>query len=234
MKKNIAILALFLGAVSYSFAQGTVTFANGTTTKISQNSAIGGPATSTISGANAFYFALFYSTSSGTVAGNGTAAEIPTAIGVPGSYAFSDPNWNFSGAYGASAAKAGTFGSTTLDSNGFTEVSGLPSGSASFVVIGWSANIGSSIANLESFLAPIDTDVQGGIPVLSGLVGESNVGGPLGVGSGTSQPPTLFSATAPDIQGFTLGEYTAVPEPSSIALGVMGAASLLALRRKKA
>jgi hypothetical protein len=34
--------------------------------------------------------------------------------------------------------------------------------------------------------------------------------------------------------GFSLGELQIVPEPSSIALGVMGAASLLALRRKKA
>jgi hypothetical protein len=140
---------------------------------------------------------------------------------------FSDSNWTFDG-YGVSATKAGTFAATTLDSAQFTQIPGEPA-STYLVVVGWSANIGSTVASLESFLAGTDSGVT------SGFVGESSVSGLFNTGTaGSSSPPSaVFGSTSPAIPGFDIG-YSQVPEPSTIALGVMGAASLLALRRKKA
>jgi hypothetical protein len=225
MKNKIGIIAVVLTAAYSGFSQGEVEFQNSSQTKISVNTQ-GAPATfSAISGANSYYFALFNSVTATTVAGVGSVAEIPTSAN-PGSYAFSDPNWTLDG-YGASVSKAGTFAATTVDAALFTQIPGQPQASQ-FVVIGWSANIGSTIASLQSFFAGTDAGVT------SGFVGESVVSGSIttGTAGSSSAPPALFATAAPYIQAFDLA-YT-VPEPSSIALGVMGAASLLALRRKKA
>jgi len=47
-----------------------------------------------------------------------------------------------------------------------------------------------------------------------------------------SVTPTVAPATPPDLVGLTSFNITIVPEPSTIALGVLGAAALLLRRRK--
>jgi len=233
MKNKIAIVGVALTAAYSGFAQGEVQFQNTAQTGVKVNTSGALSTFSSISGgASAYYFALFNSVSATTVAGAGTAAVIPTGVlgsQVAGSYAFQDSNWTLD-AYGASTATVGRFSSINLDSNGQTLVSGAPA-NTQLVVVGWSANIGTSIASVESFLAGTDNGVT------SGFIGESIVSGSITTGNGatgTPPVPTIFSTSlAGDITGFDLGYYQ-VPEPSSIALGVMGAASLLALRRKKA
>jgi len=226
MKNKIGIIAVVLTASYSGFSQGEVEFQNSSQTKISVNTQAAPTTFTAISGAGSYYFALFNSVAATTVAGVGSVAEIP-APGAPGSYAFSDSNWTFDG-YGVSASKAGTFAATTLDAAQFTQIPGEPQASQ-FVVIGWSSNIGSTVASLESFFSGNDSGVS------NGFVGESVVSGSIttGTAGSSSAPPALFATASPYIQAFDLGYYQ-VPEPSSIALGVMGAASLLALRRKKA
>jgi hypothetical protein len=211
MKNTIATIALSLVAGYTGFSQGEVEFQNSSQAKVSVNSAATPATFSAITGAGAYYFALFNSANT-TVAGT---------------YAFNDANWTFDG-YGISASKTGVFAATTLDGAGFTQIPGEPV-SSQFVVVGWSSNIGTTIASVEAFLKGTD----GG--VTSGFLGESAVSGLFYTGTaGSSSPPAaVLGSTAPAIPGFDLG-YTQVPEPSTIALGIMGAASLLALRRKKA
>jgi hypothetical protein len=235
MKKVLSILTLGVVAVASSYAQGTVGFNNGTSSKISVNSSIGGTSfASTAATANAYYYALFYSINSTTVNGSSAAVVGGPSADSTSSFVLGDSTWTYApGTLGASIATAGRFASTTADANGNTAVTGVAGGGvAQFVVIGWSANIGSTESALASFLAGDST------PGLIGAVGQSIPSGPITTGAGVGLPPGLFGAvgTPNVINGFSLGQIEPVPtpEPTSIALGVMGGLSLLALRRKKA
>lgn len=228
MKKALTIITITAGLAVSSQAQGLINFNNSSSagTKISVNSTLGGAATglATIAVATpTYYYALFSSVSATTVSGSGSSAVIPTQSGA-GSYAFSDANWTFQ-----TYAQAGTTRAGQLTGPTSYAVTGIGGGSTGqFVVLGWSSNIGSTVASVQSFLAGTDNGVT------SGFVGESAVSGTLTLGNGSGiTTPTLFGTAAPLLSGFTLGTVT-VPEPTSIALGVMGGLSLLALRRKKA
>lgn len=212
-------------AIGTSFAQGYVLFNNGTTTKISTNSVIGGAATGVTSGAGLYYYALFVSPSATTVGGSAGAV---TGVG---NYAFSDSNWTLAtgslGAdYGSSTATAGRFDSNVKDSNN-SQGTGIASGAnQQFVVVGWSANIGTTIAQVMAWY-------NNGLPSTAGWIGESVVSGTITPGTGgLSTPPGLFGTGAGLIPGFTLG-LVSTPEPGTMALAGLGIASLLALRRKK-
>jgi len=225
MKKLLVIATVVAGAYGAS-AQGIVNFNTSTAAaeKISVNSTPGGAATAVTTGAGNFYYELFYSTTATTATGAGTippatAVSSLTSLFVPGSTGWLDTTFT-----AESSASAGKVSGPTAAS-----ISALSGGeSANFVVIGWSANIGTSISALEAFLA----NPQSTINNTPTYVGESSVVDNLGTGNGgTLATPTILAPST--IPGFILGEV-AVPEPSTIALGVMGAASLLALRRKKA
>jgi len=243
MKTTLAIVTLSVAAAYSSFAQGEVLFANGNHEQISANSDVGGPTTGVLtfsSEISVYYYALYYSVAVTSVAGSGSIAVIPTSPSSPGSYAFSDSNWTFD-AYASSTTSAGKFTALTPDSNGATPVPGVPIGSsAQFVIVGWSGNIGSTINSVENWLA-------GNEGYMPGWIGESAVSGAISTGSAApgSQtfPLELVNGSAPGLSAFTLGEYgilggegppPTTPEPTTLAMGLMGAASLLALRRKKA
>jgi len=217
MKKILVTLAV-AACVASSYAQGTVAFVNGTTSKISTNGVTSG----VISGLGNYYFALFYSSTATTVGGSSTATA-----GTNGVYAFNDANWSFAaGAYGTNIAAGGRFSSAISDASGNTVVTGVLGGNvAQFAVIGWSASIGSTVSALSTWY-------NNGKPSTIGWIGESIVSSPLTTGAGVGLPPGLFGSTGP-ITGFTLGEVIPVPEPGTIALAALGGASLLMFRRKK-
>jgi len=231
MKKTIiAIGMLATVAVSSSFGQGTVGFGNGNTTKISTNSVMDGVATGTMSanigntapGTQNFYFALFYSTSQTSVGGNAAAV-----LGTAGTYAFNAVGWvNGTPTLNVQATNAanGRFQQSSPNSDGSTSVAGLTAGAAAqFVIIGWSANIGNSIAALSAWLAN---------PNVSGWAGQSMVSGSITSGIlGSSPAPGLVGTAAGLINPFSLGLVT-VPEPGTLALAALGGASLLMFRRK--
>ena len=108
-----------------------------------------------------------------------------------------------------------------------------------YVVLGWSASEGTAWSTVSGELAN-----NGAGLVTGGYFGVSPVayneaGGGTALGGSTT--PLLGGSTYTSLAGsgltggfdlYSIG--TPTPEPSTIALGVMGAASLLALRRKKA
>jgi len=230
MKKLLLTAALSSAFAAASFGQGYIIFGNGTSTKVSVNAAVNGTTYTAIgTTANSYYFALFYSASATSVLGSSAAVVGGSTADTSSAFVTSDSNWTLDpGVLGVNGTRAGFMG----DASGASETA-VPLASATtgeFVVLGWSANIGSSEANVLSFLN--GTDVQNSAAVLSGWVGESAVGDQV-LSPGTPSPVNSIFGAAPQVPGFALGEVV-IPEPSTIALGVMGAASLLALRRKKA
>lgn len=243
MKKIVLTTLIASAMAASSFAQGWVAFQTGATTsnRISTNSVQGGPVTgATAATANLYYYALFVSTSQTTV--NGGSAALSGAQG--SSYVFSNlgngtpsGGWEFIG-MGSSSASLGRFGPLsqgTSDAsqaalntdNSITAVGAGAAGStANFVAIGWSANIGSTLAAVEAWY-------NNGTPAFTGWLGESAVGVGLTLGNGSSIPSTSTMGSTPgQVPGFVLGEIT-TPEPGTLALAALGGASLLLLRRKK-
>ena len=241
MKKTLLTLALATALVSSGFAQGFVYYGNGNNAKVTTNSVVGGASTgsmmandSTTSGT--YYFALFYSAAATTV--NGSSAAIVGNTGA--TYAFNDANWTFLNptagqagsytygpGYAVNTASAGLF--ATLYNDASQNATLVPfTSAAQFVVIGWSANIGSTWQSVQSYLLN---------PTVTGWVGESIVSGAITPGNPQASPPStpasLFggAATTGVLHGFTLG-VVAVPEPATLAVMGLGGLSLLLFRRR--
>jgi hypothetical protein len=235
MKKTILTLAV-LGALSVpTFSQGLVYFTGGAShaTKMSTNSVVGGPAAGRTQGDGTYYYALFASSSQTSIGGNAAAFS-----GSAGTYVFEVSGWTLVGIATNTATLngAGTFsavsqGSTSAgqgvpNSDGSLTVQGIAGGaSANFVAIGWSANIGSTLAAVEAwYVNPLDDF----------WIGQSRIGIGQVLGD-NGQNPTLnvMGTGTSSINAFTLGDIPFIPEPSTFALTVFGGASLLLFRRKK-
>jgi len=228
MKKVLATIGLAsLAAISLQ-AQGLVIFSGGAINISTNNSAGINQGNATIGkthGANNFYYALF-STTTATV----NAAIVGYNPANAASYAFANTAaWTAdtdTSAMAASTATAGRFAVTTPNpADGSSTIVPTVAGGTTtyFEVVGWSANLGTSLAQLETSLSLGDV----------GYVGESSASGGLTLGNGALIPtPNLFAAAAPALQGFQLGPVV-VPEPATMALAAIGGASLLLFRRKK-
>jgi hypothetical protein len=220
MKKLSIIAASLVLAAITSQAQGLINFVNSSSagSQISTNTVVGGLATGkTATLANGFYYALFSSTSS-TVNG-GSSAIIPTSGGV-GSYAWSDVNWTFDG-MATNAASAGRISGPAP----LTLPNGFAGGTAyQFLIVGWSSNLGSSIAAVQASLLAGNWSGPA-------WLGQSGIA-TLTPGDGALVLTPAAMAASGAISGFTLGVVT-VPEPSTMALAALGGASLLLFRRRK-
>jgi len=192
MKKNLAVWAITAIAAMAAQAQGYVTFNNSTVTKVSTNKVENGASTGFTSGGKTFYYALYYSTSTTSV--NGQTAAISGRTNV--NYAFSDSAWTLA-AYGTNLS-GGIFSSANADASGRTPVPGVAGGtSANFVVIGWSAGIGTTAAAVQTWF-------NSGAPATEGWIGQSVVSGAITPGASTAT--TLFGTNAAGlIRGFLLG-----------------------------
>ena len=193
MKKILIYSTLFALAAVSTQAQGLINFSNGSTTKINTNTVVGGPAIAPTGPINPQYkYALFYSTTVSNVLG--AVTNITGGVGT--NYAFYDTNWTLV-AYGSNAFTSGQFISGSASGNSTVAVPGVPGGSiARFVVIGWSANIGSTVAAVQSWF-------NGGNPAFKSWIGQSMPSGSITLGTTTAA--TLFGTSLPEIQGFTLG-----------------------------
>ena len=237
MKKLIITAIAVSAVVSSALSQGTVGFATGATAsnRISTNSVAGGPATGANAAvANSFYFALFASTSQTAINGVSTAVS-----GVNANYVFNNMGggtvtngWILVG-IGVNTASVGRFAPQTqgtssssqgaLNGDGSLNVVGTsPGGTANFVSVGWSANVGSTLAAMMAAYS-------GGNAM---WIGQSavGVGLPLGDGGSLAANSSMGVGTG-QVGGYTLGITT--PEPGTLALAALGGASLLMFRRKK-
>jgi len=226
MKKLLAIMGLAAVATSSLQAQGLVIFGNGSTSRVSTNSVAGGAAAGLTSAtAGGFYYALFYSTTAANVGGSTAATNGASASG----YVFNAANsasWTQVTSL-ATNTTAGRFLGSASDANSATAVNGLAGGTAAnFVVVGWSANLGTSVAGMMNTLALANWSG-------TAFLGESVVSGSLTAGNGGLVPtPALFGSSAPAMQAFTLGVVVPTPEPSTMALAGLGSAALLLFRRR--
>jgi hypothetical protein len=236
MKRTLLTLALASAFVSTGLAQGYITWGNSNGSKISVNNVLGGAPTGlTLANAGTmattYYYALFYSTTANTVAGISTAI-MPT-VATMGTYVFQDSNWTFlnpapiSGyvtgpAYGTNSGTAGRYVVENFDPSHSGAAITANTTPAYWVVLGWSASLGTSLADLV-------TTFNYGSPTATGWIGESRVSPLLYPGDPTGTPPGIPQSVFPG--AFTLG--IDVPEPSTIALAGLGGLSLLLFRRRK-
>jgi hypothetical protein len=212
--KKLLTLAALVGTASLSFGQGSVNFANSasSTTHIATNSVVGGASTGRITAATAggsYYFALFVAPS--TTTGIGSGITDPTTAGF--TYVATGTN-NALGRFNGNPTTDGTI------VNGFAITS-----TASFIICGWSGNIGTTWTQVQSWL-------QGPNQLQNAFYGLSGVATGVILGGGPTPQGTIFGGGAGQILGFNLG-LAPVPEPSSFALAGLGAAALLIFRRRK-
>ena len=204
MKKILTLLAL-VGATSLSYSQGLFNWQNSASTLISAGGS------NTVNVAGQCYYAVFFGPST-TVVANGLTRP------------FNDSAFQAPAAMNTNAAAAGRLATR----------SGVDGGAASgstldFVIRGWSANAGTTWAEALA-------NWNNGVPLASvgtGMfLGQTTVLDNFVLGGGPLPVPGLMGTTLPSAPGFNMDFYAA-PEPSSMAIAGLGAASLLLFRRRK-
>ena len=227
MKKTILTLAVLGAIASQGFSQGWVNFSAGTSasTRISTNAAVGSATGAGLTAANAtqlFYYALFASAAN-TAVGSTSAA----ISGANANYVVKNlTGWSFVGyATNGAAGRVVSFGPNSDNSY---SVAGIAGGAtAQFVLLGWSANVGATTADITTW-------INGNYASAQGWIGQSAVSGALALGDGSLNiTPAVFGGGTGQLGGFVLGLTPPVPEPGTLALAALGFGSLLALRRKK-
>jgi hypothetical protein len=223
MKKSITgVVALLAGAFA-AHSQGTVSFAdylvlptyitvtlNGNPVGGSSTTTTGNPVTDIANGSD-WSVELYANTATGDALSTLTPATVDGSPGTPATATL---------AGGGSGIALGTWFSTTIaDVPGQPTVGGSPG--ATVAVAAWYNNGGT----ITSEAAAVAANLPGGFSATGNV---ASTGGPQ-----TSGPP----ATAPSLPalGTIALTYTGsvIPEPSTVALGVMGASAFLMRLRKK-
>lgn len=203
--KKILTLAVLVGATAVSsFGQGTLLWNNTSGTLVSLD---GSSAPARVSPATTLNFGIF-------IAPIGTAAP---AAGLAG---LSDPNWQFAGAYGLNSTAVSGVG--RMQNPGQAAIAGFTAGtSVNFIIRAWQVGAGgvaAEWATARNSLSYVGTSSLGFLVLGGGAIPDSSAWG------------TTSSATVQQVGGFNV---VPVPEPSSMVLAGLGAASLLLFRRRK-
>jgi hypothetical protein len=234
--KKLAVTLCLSALATAVFAQGSINIANSTSTFLRTNAiATGGTAGNTGGGAGTggnFVYGIF------------TANSTVTSL-TPSLQELLSPAWTFTGVYGTN---------TTISTGGRLSggspntLAGWPAGTTnSFVVVGWSSNIGGQ--NWNAVAAQLagatlaggmwtGTNWNSNLPANGAFLGASAVSfGSAGGGTTGTGPFSVFG-TGPSGQGNPLTSgfdmfVVNVPEPTSFALLGLGTAALVIFRRRK-
>jgi len=203
MKKLLTIIAL-VGAATLSHAQGIINWQNSSATLISAGSS----ATPNVAGT--YFYAVFLAPST-TAAGDGQSSTVL------------DPAFQTPGSYNTNAAAAGR-----LNTRNGLDVGFAPGTTVDLIIRGWSANAGSTWAQALAFY-------NNGSPAQDMYIGTSLIANNFVLGGGAIPVGNIMGVTPNTVGGFSmlLVPGGVVPEPSSMALAGLGAASLLLFRRRK-
>jgi hypothetical protein len=196
MNKLLTVMALHATAC-FCLGQGYVQFSNGTTTKISTNSVVGGPATGVIAPVpGSYYFALFVGTATQTNVDSSFNGWTFVALGT---------NTVFSGGgrfWGNNFASSGP----AIDS---VVVPGVCGGISNFVILGWSANMGSNWHSIQAELEYYQA--HGAVTGPGEWIGVSRVGTNSALSCLGYPVNTIIGNGPGPIPGFTLGLYPVQP-----------------------
>jgi len=232
MKKTALTTICALAVTGIAFAQGNVNwtgpsaaFFTAQTNSTTYSPLQGGGATgdanaasgATGTAASGFYYELLYSSYSGTVATVSTISQLLT--------------WSDSG-LGAvnNSSVAGRV--TAVNPSAGDAVPWSPGTIENILVVGWSANLGTTWASVVA-------DLNSGNIGKSEFLGITSVGFTTTASTSTSPGATLFGSTATaygtpiNSLNTQLYELKAVPEPTTMALAGLGAGALLLFRRRK-
>lgn len=215
-------MLLVLATSPAAFAQGLISFANTISTKISTNGfPSGGGVAVTGTGANAFYYALLTAPSTVTTV-DASLQQLLTST------------WTFTGLYATNTRLGGRLaGGSGVPANGWA-----PAQTNSYIIVGWSAHMGTTWSNVAALLNgavcfragdswdwggggfTMGDDWLGASPVAFG-----QAGGVDPVTGNSLYPWSLFGVAAtaagtPVVTGFNL--YTWVPEPSTGSFMLLG------------
>jgi hypothetical protein len=209
------VLALCFSFESTSFGQGIVDFENFNNSLIYTNSVHNGPATGLMSGPGGTYrFAILAAepttTTIDATLDNGTALDAG--------------GWSFEDDTGTNTATPGLMNGNYTTDPGIDIVGWGPGEAASFAVVGWSTNIGTTYAQAKAWW-------NNGNPSAgpSGWFGISSVAQDVLVGGSIFPVPTIFGPTAGgEFQGFTLNYYSVSgPIPPVLNIAQSGASVLI-------
>jgi PEP-CTERM motif len=218
MKKYLVIMAATALATSV-FAQGTISMGNLSSTLVKQWTAKGDSTliSAPVASAQVQFLAAPTGTSLtplGTLGAGGFSASFSTLAG----FLAANPGWAAYTTTGISPV-AGRFGGGVVTINDAAHGGIAAGGNIEYIVIGWQGATGST---LDSALA-LGSSFIGQSALVAGVA----TGNPTTIPAGT---PSLMNAT---FGGLTLAPLSVVPEPSTFALAGLGAAALLAFRRRK-
>jgi hypothetical protein len=239
MKKLISTSVCVLAVAGVAFAQGNVNWGSvlpsamtAVTNSTTYSPLFGGGSTgngavgSTTGSASlgtGYYYELLYSSYSGVQATQ------------PSSFASLGSSWSDTGLSASNSITAGRL--SVINPNAGAQVSWSPGTTNSIMLVGWSANLGSTWLSASNYLANWAT--LGSSVVGSTFFGESATGYITPLSTATSPGAAVFgtAATAQGLPIFSLNTplyIVPVPEPGTIALATLGGLSMLALRRRKA
>jgi len=219
--KKLLTLAALLGTATVSFAQGYVSFANGSTSRVSTNGTL-----QAASPAGNWYYALLVAPSTQNTLDSSSFA-----------------GWALA-ATGTNTGVAGRLSGNNFDNNQAVAVNApgySGSSTADFVVVGWSANIGTdwnlvragwlgsgSAAQAWAVQDPTKPGGAGGA-----YFGWSVVANDILLAPALSSYNNVFGPTTSGQIPSLAMQFYSVPEPSTMALAGLGAAALVIFRRRK-